>query len=234
MQQAVKILTKEFKGYFLSPTAYILISIFLLVTGWFFFATFFLLNQASLRNFFDLLPFIFSFVIPAITMKLFSEELKSGSYEVLLTLPITLMDVILGKFLAGVVFVAAMLLPTLAYPISVSFLGNLDWGPVLGGYIGAILLGSAFSAIGLWASSLTRNQITAFIIAMVICFALTLIDKMLFFLPQSMLGVLQYIGAGFHFENISKGILDSRDILYFLSVVFIALYGVHLVLQEKK
>lgn len=234
MQQAVKILTKEFKGYFLSPTAYILISIFLLVTGWFFFATFFLLNQASLRNFFDLLPFIFSFVIPAITMKLFSEELKSGSYEILLTLPITLMDVILGKFLAGVVFVAAMLLPTLAYPISVSFLGNLDWGPVLGGYIGAILLGSAFSAIGLWASSLTRNQITAFIIAMVICFALTLIDKMLFFLPQSMLGVLQYIGAGFHFENISKGILDSRDILYFLSVVFIALYGVHLVLQEKK
>ena len=234
MQQAVKILTKEFKGYFLSPTAYILISIFLLVTGWFFFATFFLLNQASLRNFFDLLPFIFSFVIPAITMKLFSEELKSGSYEILLTLPITLLDVILGKFLACVVFVAAMLLPTLAYPISVSFLGNLDWGPVLGGYIGAILLGSAFSAIGLWASSLTRNQITAFIIAMVICFALTLIDKMLFFLPQSMLGVLQYIGAGFHFENISKGILDSRDILYFLSVAFIALYGVHLVLQEKK
>jgi ABC-2 type transport system permease protein len=96
------------------------------------------------------------------------------------------------------------------------------------------LLGAAFSAIGLFASSLTRNQIIAFIIGMAICFALTLIDKMLFFLPQSLLGVFEYLGADFHFQNISKGIVDSRDVLYFLSVSFVGLYGAYLAMEEKK
>ena len=233
MRQIKRIFIKEFTSYFLSPIAYIVISIFLLVTGWFFFTTFFLYNQANLRNFFALLPLVFSFVIPAITMRLFSEEISTGSYEVLLTMPVTFLDAVLGKFLAGVAFVGAALIPTLAYPITVSFLGRLDWGPVVGGYIGAILLGGAFSAIGLFASSLTRNQITAFIIGMAICFTLTLIDKMLFFLPRSMLGVLEYIGSDFHFQNISKGIIDSRDILYFLSVIFVGLYAAHMAIQQK-
>ena len=149
-------------------------------------------------------------------------------------MPVTLKDVIFGKFLASVAFIAAMLVPTLAYPVTVSFLGQLDWGPVVGGYIGAILLGAAFSAIGLFASSLTRNQIIAFIIGMAICFALTLIDKMLFFLPQSLLGVFEYLGADFHFQNISKGIVDSRDVLYFLSVRFVGLYGAYIAMEENK
>lgn len=233
MRQVGHIFKKEFGVYFVSPIAYIVISIFLIVTGWFFFTTFFLYSQANLRNFFALLPVTFSFVVPAVTMRLFSEELNIGSYETLLTMPVTFLDVVLGKFLAAVVFVGAMLLPTLAYPITVSFLGQLDWGPVAGGYIGAMLLGAAFSAIGLFASSLTRNQIIAFIFGMAICFSLTLIDKMLFFLPQSMIGVLEYLGADFHFENISKGVIDSRDILYFLSVSFVGLYGAHLAMQEK-
>ena len=233
MKQAVRIFEKEFRTYFVSPIAYIVISIFLLVTGWFFFMTFFILNQADLRNFFGLLPITFSFVVPAITMRLFSEELNVGSYETLLTMPVTFRDVVLGKFMAIIAFIAAMLIPTLAYPITFAFLGQLDWGPVAGGYIGAILLGASFSAIGLFASSLTRNQIIAFITAMAICFSLTLIDKMLFFLPQLLLGFLQYLGADYHFRNISKGIIDSRDILYFLSVSFVALYGTHLVLQER-
>jgi len=233
MRQITNIFKRELKVYFVSPIAYIVISIFLLVTGWFFFTTFFLHNQASLRNFFALLPISLSFVVPAITMRLFSEELNVGSYEILLTLPVTFLDVVLGKFLAAVAFVAIMLTPTLSYPITVSFLGQLDWGPVVGGYVGAILLGGSFSAIGLFASSLTRNQIIAFIVAMAICFSLTLVDKMLFFLPQSLLGLLEYLGAGFHFENVSKGIIDSRDIVYFLSVSFVALYGTHFVLQEK-
>ncbi|MBK5100664.1 MAG: ABC transporter permease subunit [Desulfobacteraceae bacterium] len=233
MRQVSHILKKEFTSYFVSPIAYIVISIFLLVTGWFFFTTFFLFNQANLRNFFALLPIIFSFVVPAITMRLFSEELNVGSYEILLTLPVRFRDVVLGKFLAAVLFIAAMLIPTFAYPITVSFLGQLDWGPVAGGYIGAVLLGAAFSAIGLFASSLTRNQIIAFITGMAICFSLTLIDKMLFFLPHSLLGFLEYLGADFHFENISKGIIDSRDILYFASVTFVGLYGAHTVMQER-
>ena len=233
MRQAIQIFRKDFRSYFVSPIAYIVIAIFLLVTGWFFFSTFFLFGQANLRNFFSLLPIIFSFVIPAITMRLVSEELNIGSYETLLTMPVTFTEVVVGKFLAALAFVAAMLLPTLAYPITVSALGQLDWGPVTGGYIGAVLLGAAFCAIGLFASGLTRNQIVAFIIGMAICFTLTLIDKMLFFLPRSLLGLLAYLGADFHFQNISKGIIDTRDILYFASVTFIGLYGTYLALKEK-
>ena len=233
MRQAFFIFQREFRTYFVSPIAYIVISIFLLVTGWFFFSTFFLYSQASLRNFFSLLPIIFSFVVPAITMRLFSEEFNVGSYETLLTMPVTFLDVVLGKFMASVAFIAAMLIPTLAYPITIGFLGQLDWGPVAGGYIGAILLGAAFSAIGLLASSLTRNQIIAFITGMAICFFLVLIDKFFFFLPRFSLVFFQFLGAGHHFQNISRGIIDSRDILYFLSISFIGLYGTHLVLQEK-
>ena len=233
MRQAFFIFKREFRTYFVSPIAYIVISFFLLVTGWFFFTTFFLYNQASLRNFFSLLPIIFSFVVPAITMRLFSEEFNVGSYETLLTMPVTFLDVVLGKFMASVAFIAAMLVPTLAYPLTVGFLGQLDWGPVAGGYTGAILLGAAFSAIGLLSSSMTRNQIIAFITGMAICFCLVMIDKMLFFLPRFSLVFFQYLGADHHFQNISKGIIDSRDILYFLSISFIGLYGTHLVLQEK-
>jgi len=234
MRQIIHILNKELKDYFISPIAYIVISIFLLVTGWFFFTTFFLYNQADLRNFFSLLPIIFSFVIPAITMRLFSEELNVGSYEILLTLPVTFTDIIIGKFLAGVVFISVALIPTLSYPIFITFLGQLDWGPVMGGYIGAVLLGGAFTAVGLFASSLTRNQIIAFIVGMMICFFLTLIDKMLLFFPESMLGIIGYLGADFHFKNISKGIIDSRDILYFLSIIFLGLYGAYIAMQEKE
>ncbi len=233
MGQVAHIFKKEFKAYFVSPIAYIVIAIFLLITGWFFFTTFFLNNQANLRNFFTLLPIMFSFVVPAITMRLFSEELNVGSYETLLTMPVTLLDVVVGKFLAALAFIITMLVPTISYAITVSFLGRLDWGPVAGGYIGAILLGAAFCSIGLFASSLTRNQIIAFIIAVAICFVLTLIDKMLFFLPRSLLGFFEYLGADFHFENISKGIIDSRDVLYFLSVSFIGLYAAHLARQEN-
>jgi len=172
-------------------------------------------------------------VIPAATMRLVAEERNVGSYEILLTMPVTLVDVVLGKFLAALVFVAAMLIPTLSYPITVSFLGNLDWGPVVAGYIGAIMLAAAFSAVGLFASSLTRNQIIAFIIGAIICFGLATIDWVLFFLPPSILAIVQYVGAYFRFQNIAKGIIDSRDILYFLSVSFLGLYGAYLVMWRR-
>lgn len=233
MSPVIHIFKREISSYISSPIAYIVISVFLVITGWFFFSTFFLHNQASLRNFFTLLPLVFSFIVPAITMRLLSEEFSLGSYETLITLPLRFNDIILGKFLAAVAFVGIMLIPTLFYPITVSVLGSLDWGPVAGGYLGAFLLGAAFSAAGLFASSITRNQIVAFIIGMAICFSLTLIDKMLFFLPASMIGFFEYLGADSHFQNIAKGILDTRDILYFASVGFIGLYGANLALQEK-
>src|SRR5512136_300920 len=146
MRQALRICRKEFQAYFLSPIAYIVIAIFLLVTGWFFFSTFFIFNQVSLRNFFRLLPVVFAFVVPAVTMRQFAEELNVGSYETLLTMPLRFVDVVIGKFLASVAFIAAMLTPTIAYAVIVAFLGALDWGPVIGGYLGALLLGAAFSA----------------------------------------------------------------------------------------
>jgi ABC-2 type transport system permease protein len=234
MTGTLNIFRKEFKAYFISPIAYIVISIFLILTGWFFFSTFFIYGQAEMRNFFSLLPIIFSFIVPAITMRLFSEEFNTGSYELILTMPVRSLDIILGKFMAAAAFVVIMLVPTFMYSIFISFTGDLDWGPVIGGYLGAILLGAAFSSIGVFASSLTRNQIIAFITGMSFCFILTLFDKILFFLPEGALNVFQYLGADFHFQNVSKGIIDSRDILYFLSVCFIMLFATHLVIQEKK
>jgi ABC-2 type transport system permease protein len=234
MHQVSHIMGKELKDFFISPIAYIVISVFLLVTGWLFFSTFFVFNQADMRNFFNLLPMTFAFVVPAITMRLFSEELNTGSYETLLTLPVTFRDIIIGKFLAGVVFVSAILVPTLAYPLFIAMMGELDWGPVIGGYAGAIMMGAAFTAIGLFASALTRNQIIAFIMGAVICFALTTMDRMLFFFPAPVLNVVNYLGASSHFQNVAKGIIDSRDILYFLSLVFLGLYAAHLAMQEKK
>ncbi len=231
--QIINIAKKELKDYFISPIAYIVIAIFLLLIGWFFFSTFFLLHQANMRNFFNLLPPIFSFVIPAVTMRLFSEEINVGSYETLLTLPVTFNDIIIGKFLAGVLFIGAMLLSTITYPLIISGLGDLSWGPVIGGYLGAMFLGAAFTAIGIFASSLTRNQIIAFIIGTVICFGLTLLNNMLFLFPDSMIKAISYFGATAHFENIAKGIVDSRDVLYFVSVMVVGLYGANLSMQEK-
>ncbi len=234
MRQFVSILKKELADYFFSPIAYIVIVIFLFVTGWLFFSTFFLFNQASMRNFFSLLPIIFSFVMPAITMRLFSEELRQGSYELLITLPLTHRNIIVGKFAAAVAMTVAMLLPTVLYPITISFMGDLDWGPVIGGYMGAVLLGGTFCAVGLFASSLTKNQIVAFIVSTLICISITLINEMLFFFPTQVLDVVQYLSADFHFRNISKGIVDSRDLIYFVSVIFISLYATRLSLAHKE
>jgi len=234
MKSILHIIRKELIVYFVSPVAYIVISIFLILSWWSFFPALFLQNQAEIRSYFSWLPIILSFVMPAVTMRLFSEELNTGSYEMLLTLPVTALDVVIGKFLSAVIFSIIMMIPTLSYGIFVSFLGDMDWGIALGGYIGAIFLAAAFSAIGLFASSLTRNQIIAFIIGTALCFVLTLIDKMLFFLPESMLNIIQFFGADYHFQNIAKGIIDSRDILYFISICFVMMYGANLVVQEKK
>jgi ABC-2 type transport system permease protein len=235
MEQIKHIFKKEFKTYFISPIAYIVISIFLLIIGWLFFSTFFLNRQANMSRFFSMLPITFSFVIPAITMRLFSEEINVGTYEILLTLPVTFRDIIVGKFLASVAFVGIMLAPTLVYAISISFIGNLDWGPVIGGYLGALLLGAGYCAIGLLTSSITRNQVVAFIIGMTVCFSLTLLtDFMLYFLPDTFVEFFQHLSANYHFRNIAKGVVDSRDILYFASLSFIALYVANLVMQEKK
>lgn len=214
---------KEFKSFFLSPVGYIVIGIYLIVSGWFLFSTIFLTKSVSLRDFFSLMPIILSFMIPALTMKSFSEEYRTGSYEMLGTQPITTMDIALGKFLSTWLFVLVMILPTLSYAFFISSLGDLDKGVVLSGYIGAILLSGSFTAIGTLASSLTKNQIIAFLIGSAVCFFLTIIQGMVILLPNGIAGIIQYISTGYHFQNISKGIIDSRDLVYFLSLIFLAI-----------
>ncbi|MCJ8501210.1 ABC transporter permease [Desulfatitalea alkaliphila] len=233
MRQTLLIFNKEFKDYFASPIAYIVIAIFLAFAGWLFFSTFFLYDQAEMRRFFDMLPFLFALLVPIITMRLFAEELNTGSYELLLTLPVTLRDIIFGKFLAAVAFVAAILLPTLFYALSISWIGDLDWGVTIGGFMGALLLGAAYAAIGLFTSALTRNQIIACIAAIVICVALAMLDQMLFFFPPPALDVLTHLSANAHFKNIAKGIVDSRDLLYFFSIAFLGLYATHLAMEDR-
>ncbi|MCF8114418.1 MAG: ABC transporter permease subunit [Desulfotignum sp.] len=233
MSQIKIIAIKEFKDYFISPIAYIVIALFLIVTGWFFFSTFFIYSRADLRDFFALLPIVFSFFIPAITMRLFAEERNVGSYETLLTMPVSFFHIALGKFFAATAFAGAMLIPTLSYPLFISFIGDLDLGPVAGGYLGAIFLAGAYCAMGLFASALTRNQIIAFIIGCALCFTLTILNRMLFFMPPKIVTFIEYIGASSHFTNFSKGILDTRDILYFISLIVIFLFSTHLVMQEK-
>ena len=216
------VMKKDLKDYFNSPIAYIVITIFLVFVGFFFFKDFFLYNQAEMRSFFQLMPLMLSFVIPAVTMKLFSEERLSGSFEILMTLPVSSKDIVIGKFLAGTIFAVVMIAPTFLYVITVIFLGSPDFGPIIGGYIGVILLSAAYTSIGLLASSFTRNQIVAFISAWAVCFFLWLIDKILFFIPAK-LGFLTYMGSDYHFQNIAKGVIDSRDLIYFISVCVLAL-----------
>ncbi|MCK5671752.1 MAG: ABC transporter, partial [Spirochaetales bacterium] len=210
---------REMRVFFSSPIAYIVMTLFLLLTGWFFFSTFFLAGRADMRDFFNLLPVIFAFIIPAITMRMFSEEYKTGSFEITATLPVNTIDIIVGQFLASQFFVILMLIPTVLYPLFISILGDLDIGPVIGGYAGAILLAGAYSAIGIFASSLTRNQIVAFLISAASCFFLTILSSILFFIPPFLTVIFQYFGSVYHFNNFAKGILDSRDIIYFLSII---------------
>jgi ABC-2 type transport system permease protein len=215
------IMRRELASFFASPIAYIVTALFLAFSGFLFFSTFFLANRAELRNFFNLLPILFAFFIPALTMRLFSEETRSGSIETLLTLPASAFDAALGKFLASFAFTASMLAPTLVYLVTASALGNPDPGPVIGGYLGSLFLASAYCAIGVFASAVTKNQIVAFFVAFTICILLSMFDNFLVLLPASVVGVLELVSANYHFTSIARGIIDTRDLLYFLSVTAI-------------
>ncbi len=215
---------RELRSYFDSPIAYIVITIFLLISGWFFFSDLFLANQASLRNLFGIIPFIFMFFIPAITMRLISEEKKSGTIEILLTLPVKDHQIILGKFLAGMILISVAVILTLVYTFTLSGLGNLDSGSVASGYLGLIFLGAAYLSIGIFTSSLTQNQIVAFIFSFLIIFVLYLLDNVLMFVPGFLISLFEYLSVNYHFSNISRGVIDSRDVIYYLSLIFLFLF----------
>ncbi len=221
MRNILAIFKKEFRTYFDSPIAYIFITAFLVLTMWIFFSAFFLIGQVTMRAFFNFLPWAFLFFVPAVTMRLWAEEKKIGTLEVLMTLPVKDYEVILGKFLAAYLFLCVTILLSITLPITLYQLGKPDLGPIIGGYIGAILMGGAYLAIGLFASSLTENQIVAFIIGIVFCFGLFIIGEnfVLLRIPSKLAAIFSYLGLGYHFESIGRGILDSRDIIYYLSVI---------------
>jgi len=219
MRKCVSTMVKrELRSYFASPIAYIAGCLFLVFSGILFFSTFFLLNKAELRGFFSILPVLLSFFVPAITMRLFAEEKRIGSFETLLTLPVTPLEIVSAKFIAGLLCSASLLLPTLFYVITASSFGKIDAGPVIGGYLGALFLIASFTAIGLFASSVTKNQIIAFFIAFSICALLSFMQSFLILLPSSLVAILSFFSSSNHFDSISRGIVDTRDLLYFISL----------------
>lgn len=223
---------KEVGGFLSSLVAYITIAAFLIVSGlflWVFPESSILdYGYAGLDSFFNIAPYIFMFLIPAITMRSFAEEQKDGTFELLATRPITDRDIVFGKFLASIAIVMFTLIPTLIYYFSVFQLGlvkgNIDSGAVIGSYIGLFLLGSVFVSLGLFASSLGKNQVIAFTIAVFLCFlCFSGFDSFSQILSlQSFSSFLTGLGINQHYQSISRGVLDSRDLIYFLS--FCALF----------
>ncbi len=217
---------KEVLNYFNSPIAYIFIAVFLITGNWLFFNSFFINGQATMRSFFMMMPWIFLFLAPAITMRLWSEEKKSRTIEFLLTLPVTNWQVVIAKFTAALFFVFISLTLTLTLPITVASLGNLDIGPVFGGYIGALFLAGSYLALGIFISSLTKNQIIAFILGIASCFFMFIIGAnfVLIKAPEILAPIMSFIGLGSHFDSIGRGVIDSRDIIYYLSFIFLFLW----------
>ena len=225
---------RQFRSYFNGPVAYIVICIVMLALGFFFWNTFFLYGRASAREMFRWLSLILVFALPALTMGLLAEEKRTGTIELLITMPVTDAQVILGKFIGVFGLYAVILVLTLAYPISVSTLGNLDWGPVWGGYLGLLLQGSAVLAIGLMASSWTDNQLIALFVALTLSVFFWVLDKFLALLPTNAASALEWLSFDYHFQSMARGVVDLRDVLFFFSVTIFALALAFRALESRR
>jgi len=228
----IAILKKEFNSFFASPIAYLVIGVFLLINGlflWIFKDDFNILNAgfADLNPFFFLSPWLFLFLIPAITMKSFADELNSGTIELLKTKPVSDWQIIMGKFWASLLLVVVALIPTLTYVYTIYQLGkptgNIDFGSTIGSYMGLLFLAATYTAVGLFTSTLSKNQIVAFIVAVFITFFLYYgFDAISKILGNDL--TIKKMGINEHFKSISRGVIDTRDLLYFLSVTVFFLY----------
>ena len=229
MKQILAITRKELQGYFGSLLAGIFLGTFLAAVLFIFFSVekFYLRGIADVRPMFQWMPVLLIFLLAALTMRQWSEEQHTGTMEVLLTLPAKHVSLVLGKFLAVLSMIVIALILTLPLPIMVSLLGNLDWGPVLGGYLAAILMGAAYAAIGLFVSSRTDNQIVALIVTVLLGGIFYLIGSNAFvaLFNGPIVEVLRSIGTGSRFESIQRGVIDLRDLIYYLSLsaIFLAL-----------
>ncbi len=234
IQNIRTIFGKELRSFFNSAVAYVVIVVFLGIIGWFFTSNLFLINTASMRLFFELTPLVFLFVIPAITMRLLAEEKKSGTIELLATKPLNDAEIVLGKFFAALALIALALLPSLLYYLTIASLGSIDHGPVVGGYIGLLLMAAVYVSVGVLASSVTDNQIIAFILGFLFVFFFFILDKVLFYMPEFLTGIIEYLGVDHHFSNIARGVIDSRDIVYFVTLSGFMLYLSVVSLERRK
>lgn len=238
MSRIFTVARKELWTYFSSPTAYIFLGTYLLITMFTFFwvEKFFSRNLADLRPLFDWMPLLLIFLISTLTMKMWSEERRMGTIEFLLTLPVKTYDLVLGKFFACLFMVAVSLLLTFGIAFSVGFLGNVDWGPVFGAYFASLLLASAYIAVGLYISSKTQSQFVSLILTALICSAFYLVGSstLVNFFGNQSGEILKLIGTGSRFESISRGVIDFRDIYYYLSIAFVFLLANSFSLQSLK
>lgn len=233
---------RELASYFATPVAYVFIVIFLLLTGWFtfFWGRFYDVGQADLTRFFGFHPWLYLFLVPAISMRLWSEERKSGSIELLLTLPVTMLEAVIGKFLAAWCFAGIALALTFPIWITVNYLGDPDNGVIVAAYIGSFLMAGGFLAIGSCWSAATQNQVIAFIITIVVCLTFLimgyrpLLEIISGWLPQVLVDVIASLSFLTHFDSIQKGVIDLRDLIYFAMVIGFWLFATAVVLDFKK
>jgi len=236
------IIRRELKAYFATPVAYVFIVIFLFLTGIFAFylGGFYERNQADLEPFFRFHPWLYLFLIPAISMRLWSEERKTGTVELLMTLPVPLGAAVLGKFLAAWCFTAVALALTFPMWLTVNYLGDPDNTVILAGYIGSLIMAGGFLAIGSCISALTKNQVIAFVVSVVICFCFVMsgftvvLDFFRGWAPQAIVDVIGSFSFLAHFHSIKKGVIDVRDIVYFASLIAFWLYANTLAIEARK
>jgi ABC-2 type transport system permease protein len=236
------IIRRELGSYFGSPVAYVFIVIFLILCGFFTFSVgqFYELGQADLRVFFEWHPWIFLFLVPAVGMRLWADERRTGTMELLLTLPVTLTEVIVGKFLAAWLFIGLAVSLTFPLILTVIYLGDPDIGAVFCAYFGSFLMAGAYLSVGSMTSSLTRNQVVSFILTVVICLFLVLAgwspvtDFLSSWAPLWLLDLVAGFSFMPHFESMARGIVDLRDISYYFSVIFFMLFCNGVILQNRK
>jgi ABC-2 type transport system permease protein len=242
LSRTLAVFRRELTGYFVTPVAYVFIVIFLLVTGVFTFqfGGFFEGGQADLRPFFDWHPWLYLFLIPAITMRLWAEERKQGTLELLMTLPIPLPAAVVGKFLAAWAFAAIALLLTFPMWITVNYLGKPDNGVIAAAYLGSLLMAGGFLAIGSAVSAMTRNQVVAFVITVVLCFAFLIsglrpvIGFFSGWAPQTIIDAVAGFSFLTHFDGIAKGVIDARSLLFFGSLIAVFLFATAVIIDARK
>jgi ABC-2 type transport system permease protein len=242
MNNIKAIFKREFAAYFATPVAYVFIVIFLFLMGVFTFyiGAFYERNQADLEPFFRFHPWLYLFLIPAIAMRLWSEERKSGTIELLMTLPVPAYQAVIAKFLAAWCFTAAALVLTFPMWITVNYLGAPDNTVILASYIGSLLMAGGFLAIGSCVSAITKNQVIAFVVSVVICFLFLLsgfplvLDFFRGWAPQAVVNAISSFSFLTHFESIKKGVIDIRDLIFFLALISFWLYANVVVIEAKK